>query len=384
MGATVMSSTDIPVDGYELARDISGYLRERVLLPYEEAYLLCALWILHVHALRCFDSTPRLGFFSSRSASGKTTAVRAVSSLLPNPRSMSAVTQSNMTRIISNDSGDGRPLPTIMLDSFHSVQGGRETPEKLKTYEVIETGFERNGVVHRQRQPQQGEWEMVEYSTFSSMIIAGLIRPFRDDTLPSRMIRFQMQPTTAAQRNQLRTGNAFSSVSKVNSIKTRATAWAKENADAMRSFVAPKDLLYNREDELWTPLLAVADSCEINPEANLKAYLSVPYAPRLDQQYLIAIHNVWPEGETHVRSSAMLDLLERIPDSYWRSDGGKRVTPTYLTQYLSKNFGIPVEKNGHGYVLGYPRWAFLEHWENLPEDLKSLLRSAGLQSTSDT
>jgi Protein of unknown function (DUF3631) len=351
--------------GYKLLDDIMTFIYRFVDLPYREGYVIIALWVVHTWGVESFQVTPRLGFYSDNGNSGKTTAGNVVASLAQNPHKKIAITAAGIFRTITAEIADHRPRPTFLFDDIHKVQAGRETDPKNDTMSIISNGYKRGYTIDRTEKNSVGFFKTDQYETFTPVIMAGLNRRTRDDTLSSRTFNFQMKPASAEAgledfyEDDLR--------EEIDDLRARCKQFVEEHGGVMKAYRPPVHLFLNREKEIWTPLFAIAESADFleDIEGALKTYRFAPRPLTLAQQYLVDIHAVWPEDVEFIKGADLTTrLIEHSP--LWASLNGKPLTPTKLTKDVGEYFQIDGTHDTTGKHRGFYRVSFVEPWASLP------------------
>ncbi len=105
----------------ELLDKVEVFLGRFVAYPSTEAKIAHVLWIAHTHCMNEWESTPRIAFLSPEPASGKSRALEASETMVPNPVEAVSATPAYLFRKVSDPDG----LPTILYDEIDTVFGPR-------------------------------------------------------------------------------------------------------------------------------------------------------------------------------------------------------------------------------------------------------------------
>ena len=128
--------SDTPT-GVSLLDALSKYVSRFVSLLPSQADL-CALWIVHTHALEAADFTPYLDINSPVLRSGKTKLLEVLRLLVAKPWFTGRVTGAALVRKTQQEH------PTLLLDESDTAFNQGDYSEKLRG--ILNTGFERDGV----------------------------------------------------------------------------------------------------------------------------------------------------------------------------------------------------------------------------------------------
>src|SRR5262249_46633275 len=112
-------NTNVPTDGAALLDQVHKFLRRFVAYPSRYAHDAHALWTAHTHAMKAWESTPRLAFLSPEPGSGKTRALEVTVPLVPRPVEAINVSPAYLFRKVAAEAGP----PTILFDEIDTVFG---------------------------------------------------------------------------------------------------------------------------------------------------------------------------------------------------------------------------------------------------------------------
>jgi hypothetical protein len=206
-----------------------------------------ALWIAHTHALAAFDVTPYLNIRSAEKRSGKTRLLEVLGLLVPRPWHAVQPSEAVLFRKIARDT------PTLLLDEVDAVFTGPPSDRTEGLRALLNAGYRRGATVDRC--VGQG-MHLRAFPVFCAKVLTGI--GTLPDTVADRCI-----PIALLRRKKSEQVTKF----KLREVRPRAAplygalaAWAAEAVPRLR--VARPELpdgLGDRAEEVWEPLLAVAE-----------------------------------------------------------------------------------------------------------------------------
>ena len=231
----------------ELLDALAGFVRGFVAMNEEQA-AATALWVVHTHAFGVADATPYLSIGSPEKASGKTRLLEVLELLVARPWLTGKTTAAVLPRKIDAET------PTLLLDeSDAAFKGDREYAEALRG--VLNSGYRRSGKA-TVCVGQGTEITFKDFRTYCPKAIAGLGR--LPDTVEDRAIPIELkkrrrdepvarfrQRDAAHEAAPLRDTLALS----VDAILPELVGASPELPDQ----------LGDRAQDVWEPLLAIAD-----------------------------------------------------------------------------------------------------------------------------
>jgi hypothetical protein len=225
---------------------IGLFIRRYVVLPGDAADFL-TLWVAHTHAFEAAVTTPYVRVVSAERASGKTRLLEVLSLLVRR-----GWLNANPSAATVYRKGDA-DAPTLLLDEVDQVP----FRDRVDLLSVLNSGY-RIGV----KVPRcNDKGELFEFDVFYPKAFAGLDDGKLPDTLISRSIpvrlerRRQDEPIERFRHRLVEPAAA--------ELRDRMTAWAAAVLDSLAD-AEPElpDELGDREQEVWEPLLAIADLAE--------------------------------------------------------------------------------------------------------------------------
>jgi hypothetical protein len=233
-----------------LIEQVLDVLRRYVVLQGDHFYDAVALWVLHSHAVRAAETTPRLLLQSPEKESGKTRALEVLELLVPNPLFVMNTSVAAIFRLLAD------PRPTsILLDEADAIWSPKAAGQHEDLRALLNAGYRRGGDVAR----VVGEGKKMtvkRFPVFAATALAAIGSV--PDTLESRSIRIPMR--RRAPDESVASFRRRHAELDLGPLRDELAAWA---VDAMPSLqeAAPEmpDGLTDRAADCWEPLLAIAD-----------------------------------------------------------------------------------------------------------------------------
>jgi len=345
--------------------EVGSFVRRFVSLS-EAQLAAVSLWVVLTYAVDAFEVVPYLNIHSALKRSGKTLLLEIFAVLVHRPMLVADMSAAVLFRAI-----DER-RPTLLFDEVDVVFGGKsERADELRG--LLNAGYKRGGIAMRVEMRGK-EGVLRDFDVFGTKALAGIGKlpdTIGDRSIPVEMLR-QIRSTRVAR---------FRARGKLNEtapLRERVNAWATEHLDELaKSWPALPDELNDRQQDIWEPLLAIADLA--GPEWGIRARMAAR-----------ELHSDGDEGDTsidvlllgHLRdlfaergdppalsTESMLEALVDNDDGPWArwwsvdSDHAKRSAASSLARHL-KPFGIRSTKSKiDGVALrGYRRETFGEAW----------------------
>jgi putative DNA primase/helicase len=279
-----------PVPGVELIEDLVEDLTRYVSLDPDYA-VATAFWVIHTYLLDHTFITPRLAITAPERRCGKSTLVNWLRTVVQRPLASVNITAAAVYHVVDNH----RPALLIdEADTFLSVDN------ELRG--ILNSGHEKGGTVQR--------WDaraksVVSYSTFSACAISliGNLPP----TLQDRSIRIRLR----RRRPEEKIASFRAGVS--TELPGRCARWALDNCYSLADPAIPEQL-FNRVEDNWRPLLAIADAVggpwpeKLRAIAVNIAELEAGEDPSLGTQLLQDIREIFG-GRAWIASSALVSGL---------------------------------------------------------------------------
>lgn len=365
-----------PREAGQLWQELARFVRRFVVLSEPQADAV-ALWVLHTHALDAADTTPYLAITSAEKRSGKTRLLEVLELLVREPLPTANISDAALFRAVAELS------PTLLLDEVDAIFGAKARDrEDLRG--MLNAGYRRGNSVLRMGGAKMTTLEA--FPVFCTKVFAGIGR--LPDTIEDRSIRIRLERKTrdeTAERFRRREVEA-----EAGALKERAAAWAEPSIDwLIDARPLLPDELDDRAQDVWEPLLAIAELAGDEPaiRARAAAVALSSGAGRDDDslgvRLLADIRRVLDDrGTDRIKTSELLWALAAIETSPWGNWYGKQLSAHGLSKLL-QGFHIktmPVWVDGET-VRGYKREQFQDAWSRyLPDAAVSGVRAvrAGL------
>ena len=164
-------------DGDLVLDDISVLLARYVAFPSPECLVAVVLWIVHTHAVDCFESTPRLAALSPEKGSGKTRTLEVLALLVPNPLHAVNITAAALYRSVAPKQ------PTLLLDEADTYLGITVAKQHEELRGLINAGHRRGATVYR-GEVSGKKVNVVEFPAYRRLRVRRHRRPARHHPRP--------------------------------------------------------------------------------------------------------------------------------------------------------------------------------------------------------
>jgi Protein of unknown function (DUF3631) len=355
---------------------IGLFIRRYVVLPGDAADFL-TLWVAHTHAFEAAVTTPYVRVVSAERASGKTRLLEVLSLLVRR-----GWLNANPSAATVYRKGDA-DAPTLLLDEVDQVP----FRDRVDLLSVLNSGY-RIGV----KVPRcNDKGELFEFDVFYPKAFAGLDDGKLPDTLISRSIpvrlerRRQDEPIERFRHRLVEPAAA--------ELRDRMTAWAAAVLDSLAD-AEPElpDELGDREQEVWEPLLAIADLAEDGWPARAR-HAAVELARVKSRtghdesrgiKLLEDLRRVFREKNDPERvfSGELVEALNAIEESAWGGwNDGTGIRQRDLTRELARYpISSQVIRIGDLTRQGFHRRQFEDAWSRyLPEKVGETKTNDGLE-----
>jgi hypothetical protein len=317
-----------------------------------------ALWVAHTHAFDAAIATPYLWISSAEMESGKTRLLEVLRLVTARPWFTGRTTSAALVRKID------KATPTLLLDeSDAAFNGDREYAETLRG--VLNTGYGRGGAV-TVCTGQGANIAITDFSSFCPKAIAGLGK--LPDTVQSRSIPIRLKkklPSEPVERFRERKARADGEL---------IADWLEDSAEPIMEALETAepelpDELSDRAQDVWEPLLAIADAAggEWPQRARVAAVrLSGPSEPdeaTLGVRLLADCREAFADAD-RLTTQALITYLVEVEEAPWGSwnDGGgirPRELANKLRPYGIKSQVIRIDAKT---PRGYLREQFEDAW----------------------
>ena len=278
--------------------------------------LAVVLWIATTYVADAFDVAAYLHIKSPEKQSGKTLLLEVIELTAKDPVLTSNMSPAALYRVM-----DSRH-PTLLIDEIDAVfpsRKGSGDPSREELRALLNNGYRRGTKTLRVGGPRRDRLE--EFDSFGPKALAGigeLPDTIADRAIPIRLQRKPRSVTVSRWRRRL--------------VKEEAAEVADRLGEALAEFSPPDleedwpelpDQLSDREQELWEPLLSVADLAGAGwlsrgLLAAVQLHTGTDQAgATLGVQLLTDIRAVWPVDREKVFTRDLLASLNALEESPW-------------------------------------------------------------------
>jgi len=308
------------VDGAALLDEFAATLARYLVLPRHKAATL-ALWALHSWAAPLLGVSPRLALISPEPQAGKTTALRALSLLVPRPLFALHGRTPALTAFVE------AVRPTLLLDD-----ADKWVLQNRRLRAMIVAGAARDTKLLRITHTAS---ELPVINCFSPCALA--LSWHVPDDLAKRCIAVAMTPA-----GELETRERLDAVpppAAGDALRAKAVRWIADNAERLAMLQIPEPPLAPRAREAWRPLLRLAEAAGGEwptraREAAIEISQSNP-ARSESIELLDDIRAAFTEQQVNrLTSESLIKHLAANPERPWAE---KKLTPRRLADLLSRH-----------------------------------------------
>lgn len=319
-----MSETANLLDALEV------FVRRFVVLSDAQSTAI-AIWIVHTHAFEAAETTPYLAVTSGMKRSGKTRSLEVLELLVREPLPTANISDAALFRAI------GEKGPTLLMDEIDAVFGPKARDrEDLRG--MLNAGYRRGVVVYRMGGAKMNVLE--PFPVFCAKAFAGI--GALPDTIADRAITIRLERRTREEPvERFRRREADEAAEPVHQW---AVSWADQHVPILaESRPDLPDELDDRAQDIWEPLLAIADLAgDVWPERARTAALELcgPEARQDEDDSLAALllqdlYDIFTtNGAQRLRTSDLIEELVQIEESPWGDWHGKPITAHGLSRLL--------------------------------------------------
>jgi uncharacterized protein DUF3631/CHC2-type zinc finger protein len=236
----------------KLFNQIKDFLTRYIVFSQPHHVDAIALWVMHTWVADCADFTPYIYLHSPVMRCGKTQVHRVVEPLVKNPLRTCNVSEAALYREIEESH------PTLLWDEIDSIFGNRKSSEANENKRALLNAGHERGMTTVRMERGPGGFVKISFDPFCPKILAGIGR--LPDTIVDRSI-----PILIHRRLKSQACHKFRRQDRAN---------AKPLHEALKTWSADADLqkrlreahpempecLTDRQEDIWEPLLAIADS----------------------------------------------------------------------------------------------------------------------------
>jgi hypothetical protein len=256
LGATVNAETlrEAPrvLSPAELFNAIKNFVTRYVVLSQPEHADVLALWIMHTWVSDCADFTPYIYLHSPAMRCGKTQVQRVVEPLVRHPLRTCNVSEAALYREIEESH------PTVLWDEIDTIFGSRKASEANENKRaLLNAGYER-GLSAIRLERGDGGFVKISFDPICPKILAGIGK--LPETIIDRSIsilihrRLKTQPCQKYRRRDRDSAKPLHDALEKWSSDSELQKQLREAQPQM------PECLSDRAEDIWEPLLAIADS----------------------------------------------------------------------------------------------------------------------------
>lgn len=228
----------------EMLDTVVNILDDYVAFPSPEARDAVALWVLHAHVYRSFESTPRLALNSTEPHSGKTRVLEVLERLAPNAVYGLDMTPAVLWRLLENHRA------TLLIDECDTVFGKAGSGSAYRQLRaIINAGHRRDAAVPR----TVGADDVRMFHVFGPIAMAGLGR--LPETIADRSIPIRMRRRRKDQAVQPLTHH---SAPRLRAVQEDLAVWAELAAERLSKWV-PDLPVEDRQADVWEAPISIAE-----------------------------------------------------------------------------------------------------------------------------
>jgi hypothetical protein len=255
------ANANLHVDGYQLASEITEFIKKYIHLKDERYAEALALYIMMTYIYMLFPSVPYLHINGVR-GSGKSTLGLLLSKLMFMPTSTVMARESHIYREAHANRG------VIVFDEEEGLTGHKTSERAEALLAICNATYTREGAaIPRYVQESKGNMVCQYFYAFCPKVFIGI--NMLKDTLSSRCIKVETEPVPKARRSEfpIFEVDLFQLTAQLQSFRNRLYVWSLSQFYTVRKSYEEvslasngDDTLLNRDGQLWTPLLAIANT----------------------------------------------------------------------------------------------------------------------------
>ena len=345
-------------DGTRLLDDVRAFVARFVAFPLDAALDAATLWAAHAHMAAYFHTSPRLALLSPEPGSGKTRVLEVLQPLVPNAMFNFSASPAAIFRKLAKDD---HTLLFDEVDAIFSKRGKDDGNEDLRA--LLNVGYRRGATIPRCVGPQH---DVREFAVFAPTALAGL--GDLPDTIMSRSIIVRMRrraPGERVEQFRLRMHESQGAA-----LRERLAAWSRDvGATVGEAWPDLPPGVFDRDAEVWEPLIAVADAAGGHWPTTARAACLEMLKVAADREVSLGVRLLGDLklvfGERNaMTTAAILEALNEMDEAPWGDLYGKKMEPRLLARML-KRYDVrstKVKVDGRS-LQGYRREDLWDSWE---------------------
>jgi hypothetical protein len=333
--------------GIDVLNDVRAFIGRFVVLGDAQADAV-TLWAAHTHVIEAFNCTPYLAITSGEKRSGKSRLLEVVELLVREPLQAVNISDAALFRVV----GHPEKSPTLLLDEVDAIFKARER-EELRG--LLNAGYRRGAVAYRMGGTNNRTLE--SFPVFCPKAFAG-IGNCLPDTIADRSIPIRLQRRLRDEHIERFTLRDVEPEG--GRLADRLCSWVEPQYDYLAEQRPDlPDELDDRAQDVWEPLLAIADLAGWGERARTAAVNLSTGAEREDESTTaLLLRDIYSyftsNGHDRTRTADLLDYLHAVEESPWGEWYGKPLSAHSLSKLLRAHRikTMPVRVDGET-VRGY-------------------------------
>jgi Protein of unknown function (DUF3631) len=309
-----------------LLNDVRRFIGRFVVLNDDQA-TAATLFAANTHVFNAFGCTPYLAITSPEKRSGKTQMLEVVELLVREPLPTANISDAALFRATD------KLRPTLLIDEVDAVFG-KKTRDREELRGLLCAGYRRGALAHRMG--GNNNTTLQTFSVYCPKAFAG-IGDCLPDTITDRSIpirlkrRTRNEPLERFRRRDAEPGGLI--------LRDRLADWLEPQHDYLAATrPALPDELDDRAQDVWEPLLAIADLAGWSEEARQAAIALSSGEEREDDSItallLRDLQDVFEANGGRLRTADLLERLYEIEESPWGDWYGKPLSAHGLSRLL--------------------------------------------------
>lgn len=298
------------IDAKTLLDDLVAAVRRHVVLD-EHFAVVCALWIVHSHALDAAQHSPRLAIVSPTKRCGKTQLLDVLGCLVRRSLHSANISTAALFRVISSHK------PTLLIDEADTFLGAND---ELRG--ILNSGHRR--ATASVMRSSGDDHEPRAFQVWSAVAIATIGVESLSDTLRDRSIIVSMRRRRASDHVAPLRESARRQLSE---LRRRVARWVADHGAELHDVAPILPSLDDRAADSWSPLLAIADYAGGGWQAKARAAAVATSGSRADVAddgdlgvaLLADLAGLWPEHEGATTTAKLLAGLLTLEARPWSS-----------------------------------------------------------------
>ncbi len=306
-------------------KDVEAFITKYATLAHEYYVLPLALWTIATHTWPTFDCFPYLVITAYVKRAGKTRLMELLTMTSANGKPFSPDSPASMFRAIHDES-----KPTVFIDEAEKLN-----QEQHPAREFLNKGYKRGQTISRFIGGEVVDFEC--YCPKAFVLIGDVYDTLRDRSIVVTMRR--RTPIESANENKFRRATVEPEAA---ILRDRMHAMVEEHQSQIENAYAEMDsltFLNDRDEELWTPLFALASVlCPERMDELTKAAVDIATektAKRRSFRELLDVEEqkaddaeaqilllrdmlILTDGAKFITSADLIEKLKQIPTSPWR------------------------------------------------------------------